>query len=93
MSSETLVKYINGTIVIGFAVWVLHGCHQSRVDRDFEMMGRGMLEAKGFYGDLPPGAGSQYYMMRMEGEYTAEDYQLFFRKIREYKAALKREER
>lgn len=73
-------------VVIVVGIWGFKTCSSSREDRDLEMIGRGMLEAEGIRGELPPGAGKTYYWMKNEGsgEYSSEDYRLFFERIREY---------
>jgi hypothetical protein len=72
--------------VIVLGIWGFKTCSSSREDRDLEMIGRGMLEAQGIRGELPPGAGKDYYWMKNEGsgEYSSEDYRNFFQRIKEY---------
>lgn len=46
-----------------------------------------MLEQKGIHGELPNGAGADYYHMHGNSEYKDEDYRSFFAKIRLYQQA------
>lgn len=66
------------------AIWLLRTCDDQERARDVEMKGRGMLEAKGFYGDLPNGAGADYYYMREDASYQSEDYRFFFARLKAY---------
>jgi hypothetical protein len=83
-------SWITIAIVIGFFIWALSGCDQQQDISDAqidEMRGRGMLEEKGFVGDLPPNAGRDYVMMLENSEYKSEDFATFFRQLKIYNFA------
>jgi hypothetical protein len=67
------------------AIWLLKTCSKQQERRDVEIKGRGMLEAKGFYGDLPSGAGADYYHMLEDASYKSEDYSVFFAQLNAYR--------
>jgi hypothetical protein len=77
-----LLLKIGAGIFVAF--WLLKTCSKQQRGRDIEMKGRGMLEAKGFYGDLPNSAGSDYYYMREDASYQSEDYRFFFARLKAY---------
>lgn len=72
---------------IAVCIWLLKACDDKQQKRDIEMKGRGMLEAKGIYGDLPDGTGTRYFYMREDGSETNEDYRKFFARIKDYQTA------
>jgi len=76
-------------IVLGIAVafWLMKSCDRQREARDIEMKGRALLEQKGYYA-VPPGAGTEYYFMRWDGNLVQDDYQMFFRRLTLYKLGL-----
>ena len=90
-SSQQTANWMNRVLpiilVIGGGIWLLRSCDQQQQSRDLEMKGRGMLEARGVSGDLPPSAGADYYRMREDPAFKSEDYQRFFRQIKMYQAA------
>jgi hypothetical protein len=69
---------------IGVLIFILKGCNKDAQRRDIEMKGRGMLEAKGIYGELPEGAGEDYYHMGDESSTSSEDYRFFFERVKAY---------
>jgi hypothetical protein len=94
MSNETTAKktaqWIQIALVIGLFIWALSSCDQQQDISDAqidEMRGRGMLEEKGFVGDLPPNAGRDYVMMLENSEYKSDDFATFFRQLKIYNFA------
>lgn len=77
-------SWVTLVVVIGIGIWLLKSCSDQGKERDVGLKGLGMLEAKGFSGELPPNAGKDYYNMREDSSYKSEDYQYFFAKIRAY---------
>ena len=87
-SAKTIGLTINVVLVIGLAFWMLTSCGRQRENRDYEMKGRGMLEAKGFY-VIPSGAGSDYYYETMFGGWGPEDYEIFYKRLKIYETGRK----
>lgn len=88
-SSKTVALVIKIVIGIVVCIWLFKSCDRQQQDRDVEMKGRGMLEARGYSGDLPPSAGRDYYYMREDPGYKEEDYKRFFWQLRAYQTARK----
>jgi hypothetical protein len=76
-----LVKIGAGIVA---AIWLLKTCNNQQHDRDVEMKGRGMLEAKGISGELPNETGTNYFHMREDPSYTSEEYRIFFARLKAY---------
>ena len=84
-SASKAAKWIQVAVVIGFAISFFKSCSDQSEERDIEMRGLGMLEAKGFH-LVPREAGSVYYDMRYDGTNTAEEFRLFFSSLRVWEA-------
>lgn len=76
-----LVKIGAGIVA---AIWLLKTCNDQQHDRDVEMKGRGMLEAKGISGELPNGTGADYFYMREDTSFKSEEYRIFFARLKAY---------
>ena len=63
---------------------LLNSCGRNQQDRDNEIRGLGMLEEKGFHGEMPEGSGTQYLYMRDDPTYKSADYSFFFARIKAY---------
>jgi hypothetical protein len=72
---------------VAACIWLLKSCDDRQQKRDIEMKGRGMLETKGIYGDLPDGTGAYYFYMREDGATKNQDYSKFFARIKDYQTA------
>ena len=83
-NSKTIGLIIKVVLAIAVAFWWMKSCDRQQEERDIEMKGRGLLEAKGYHGELPPNAGTDYYYMRWDGNLVQEDYQRFFWQIKAY---------
>ena len=75
-----LIKII---AVLAVCVFFLKTCDDRQRYRDIEMMGRGMLIERGFEDDFPAGAGRTYFYMDTTN-YSNEDYQRFYQRIRDF---------
>jgi hypothetical protein len=90
-AADEATKWINRAIaiaaIIGIPCYLFATCSDKRESRDFEMKGRGMLEARGIHGELPPRAGTSFYLALYEG--SDSDRQELIWQIRSYQVARK----
>ena len=84
-SASKAAKWIQAAVIIGFAIWFFKSCSDQRQEKDIELKGLGMLEARGYI-LVPQGAGTEYYYMRYDGTNTAEEFGLFFSSLRVWEA-------
>lgn len=82
--SEKMVSYIWAIVIIVASISFFHSCRKANQEKEIELKGIGMLEARGISTEiLPSHAGSDYYSM-MSGlgdTFTQEEKQDFLRKI------------